>query len=77
MRPRSSNLPQVGLVFAGELILEIAHQVLEHVDMLAPGAHHAKAFRELGTVRRGDFVPIPHAGVGDEAAPAGRRAISV
>ncbi len=35
MRPKSSNLPQVGLVHARQMILQEAHQVLEEVDVLA------------------------------------------
>jgi hypothetical protein len=77
MRPRSSNLPQVGLVFARQVILEKAHQVLEYVHVLAPAAHDAKSCHEHGAVLGGEFVPVPLAGIGDEAAPAFRRAISV
>ena len=76
MRPRSSNLPEVGIVFAGEMILEKAHQVLEYVHVLAPAAHNSKAFHQLGAVLRSEFIPVPLAGVGDKAAPASRRAIS-
>ena len=41
MRPRSSNLPKanlpsVGLVLTREVLLEVAHQVLEDVHMLGP-----------------------------------------
>ena len=44
MRPRSSNLPQVdlpsvGLVFARQVVLQIAYQVLEHDHVRAPSAH--------------------------------------
>jgi hypothetical protein len=37
MRPRSSNLPEVGLVVAGQVILQVAHQVLKDVHVLGPG----------------------------------------
>ena len=82
MRPRSSNLPKVhlppvGVVFAGEVILEKAHQVLEYVHVLTPAAHHSKAFHQLGAVLRSEFIPVPLARVCNKAAPASRRAISV
>jgi hypothetical protein len=31
------------------VVLEVAHQVLERVHVLAPGAHHSETFHELGT----------------------------
>jgi len=82
MKPRSSNLPQVhlpsvGLILAGEVLLEVAHQVLEHIHVLPSRAHHPQALHELGAVLGGQFLPISLARVGDQAAPATRRAISV
>jgi hypothetical protein len=77
MRPRSSNLPQVGVVFARQVILEKTHQVLEQVDRFALGPQHGETLREQGPALGVEFVPIPLARVRDEAAPAGRRAISV
>ena len=56
------------LVFAGEVILEITHQVLEHVHVLSPSAHHAQALHEHGPILGGQFLPIALAGGGDEAA---------
>ena len=41
--------------------------MLEHVHMLAPGAHHPQALHEQGPVLGCQFVPIPTASVGDEA----------
>jgi hypothetical protein len=85
MRTRSSNLPQahlpsVGLVLTGKVVLQETHQVLEHVHVQAPAAsfaaHHAEALQEQGPVLGCQFFPVPLARVGDEAAPAGRRAIS-
>ena len=76
MRPGSSNLPQVGLIFTRQVILQVAHEVLEYVHVLAPAAHNSKAFHQLGAVLRSEFIPVPLTGVGDKAAPAGRRAIS-
>jgi hypothetical protein len=77
MRPRSSNLPQVGLVLSGEVILQETHEVLEYVDVLAAGAHDGEAFHQHAPVLGGQFLPVPLACFGHEAAPAPRRAISV
>jgi hypothetical protein len=82
MRLRSSNLPKVGapsvgVVLARQVVLEITHQVLQYIHMLAPGAHDAKAFHEHGPILCGEFIPVPLARIRDEAAPAPRRAISV
>ena len=77
MRPRNSHGPSVRVVFAREVVLEITHQVLEHVHMLAPRAQHAEALHEHGPILGGQFVPVPLARIGDEATPAGRWAISV
>ena len=63
------------LVFAGEILLQIAHQVLEHVDMLGPGrfaySHHAQALHEQGPVLSGESVPVPLARVSDKATHLG------
>jgi hypothetical protein len=72
MRPRSSNLPKVhvpsvGLVLAREVLLEITHQVLQHVDVLALRAQHSEALHKHGPILGCQFVPIPLARVGDEA----------
>ena len=71
MRPRSSNPQQVGLVLAGEVVLEITHQVLEDVNVLAPGAHHSEALHEHGPILASEFIPVSLAGIGDEAAHIG------
>jgi hypothetical protein len=79
MRPRSSNLPAVGLVFASQVILQVAHcreqsgtaQVLKYVHVLAPAAHNSKAFHQLGAVLRSEFIPVPLTCVGDKAAHLG------
>ena len=44
MRPRSSNLPQVGLVVARQVVLEITHQMLEHVHMVGLGRFACSPF---------------------------------
>ena len=77
MRPRSSNVPTVRVVLARQVILQESHQVLEDVDVLAPGTQHCEALHQLGTILGGQLVPITLARIGHEAAPAGRRAISV
>jgi hypothetical protein len=59
------------------VILQIAHQVLEHVDMFATVAHHTQALHQHGPILGGEFIPVPVARIGYEAAPAFRRAISV
>jgi hypothetical protein len=59
------------LVLAGDMVLQVAHQVLEDVDMLAPRAHHAQALHEHSSVLGGEFIPVPLAGIGDEATHLG------
>jgi len=64
MRPRSSNLPKVhlppvGVVFAGEVILQVAHQVLQHIHVFAPRAHHTQPLHEHGPILGGKLVPVP------------------
>jgi hypothetical protein len=71
MRPSSSNVPPVRLVLARQVLLQVAHQVLEHVDVLAPRAHHANAFHKHGPILGGQFLPVPLARVSDEAAHLG------
>ena len=68
MRPRSSNLPQVGVVFTLEVLLEITHQVLQHIHMLAARAHYTEALHEHGPVLDGHFCPVPLARVCNKAA---------
>ena len=65
MRPSSYNLPRVGLVLARQVIFEIALQVLEHVHLLATGAHHTQALREHGPILGCQFGPLLLVSIGD------------
>ena len=64
-------MPKVRLVLTGEVVLQVPHQVLEDVHMLAPRAQHSQALHQLDPILGGHFVPVPLAGVRDEAAHLG------
>ena len=59
------------LVVARQVGYQEPHQVLEDVDVLPPRARHRGALHQLGPVLGRQFVPVPLARVGDEAAYLG------
>jgi hypothetical protein len=59
------------LVLTREVLLQVAHQMLEHVCMFAWRTQHAQALHEHGPILGRQLLPIPLSRVRDEAAHLG------